>query len=144
MTLTGDVAVTYHDVRTLRPGNTTTLPTSTWLTTSPRGGNRFGHEHAIAPVFDFLAAPDAGGAFLGDYEGLTTTGTTVPALFITSNSNQPNNRTDAFTAQLPTLNPDTGPADVTLPPALTTASAWPTGPRAASMAGNHLIPAAHR
>jgi len=57
------------------PGNTTTLPTSTWLTVSPRGGTRFGHERQIAPVFDFLAAPDAGGAFLGDYEGLVATAT---------------------------------------------------------------------
>ena len=34
----GDVGVTYYDLRKLRPGNTTTLPTSTWLTVSPRGG----------------------------------------------------------------------------------------------------------
>jgi hypothetical protein len=99
-------------VRTLRPGNVTTLPTSTWLTVSPRGGTRFGHERSIAPVFDFLAAPDAGGAFLGDYEGLAATGGDVRALFITTNSGQPDDRTDAYTVQLSTVDRVDGPATV--------------------------------
>ena len=55
----GDVGVTYYDIRTLKPGNTTTLPTSTWLTVSPRGGERFGRERRIAPAFDFLQGPRA-------------------------------------------------------------------------------------
>src|SRR5207302_88285 len=41
----GDVGVTYYDLRTLQPGNVTTLPTTTFLAVSPRGGKRFGgHE----------------------------------------------------------------------------------------------------
>ena len=107
VTAAGTVAVTYYDIRTLRPGNTTTLPTSTWLTESPRGGTHFTTERRIAPVFDFLSAPDAGGAFLGDYQGLAAVGNDVRALFITANSNQPNNRTDAFTIQTPALDPRT-------------------------------------
>jgi len=106
VTRSGDVAVTYYDVRTLRPGDTAALPTSTWLTVSPRGGTRFGHERSIAPVFDFLAAPDAGGAFLGDYEGLAATGEDVRALFITTNSGQPANRTDAYSVELSTFDRD--------------------------------------
>ena len=105
VTTAGTVAVTYYDIRTLRPGNTTTLPTSTWLTEAPRGGTHFDAERRLAPTFDFLAAPDAGGAFLGDYQGLTATGNDVRALFITANSNQPNNRTDAYTIQVPLLDP---------------------------------------
>jgi hypothetical protein len=95
----GDVGVTYYDVRTLRPGNTTTLPTSTFLTISPRGGRHFGHERQIAPVFDHLQAPNAGGFFLGDYEGLATFDDRFRALFVTTNTNQPNNRTDVYYGQ---------------------------------------------
>ena len=85
----------------LRPGNTATLPTSTWLTVSPRGGTRFGHERSIAPVFDFLSAPVAGGYFLGDYQGLTAVDGQFRALFVTANSGQPNNRTDVFYQEAP-------------------------------------------
>jgi hypothetical protein len=96
----GDVGVTYYDVRTLRPGNTTTLPTSTWLTISPRGGQRFGHERQIAPVFDLLRAPVARGFFLGDYQGLASFDDRFRALFVATNSDEPDNRTDAFYSQL--------------------------------------------
>jgi hypothetical protein len=90
----GTVGVTYFDLRTLLPGNTTTLPTSTWLTVSPRGGQRFDRERRIAPVFDHLVAPDAGGVFLGDYQGLTSFDGEFRPLFVTTNSGQPDNRTD--------------------------------------------------
>ena len=89
-----------RDVRTLTPGTTTTLPTSTWLTVSPRGGQHFDRERRLAPVFDFLQAPNANGFFLGDYEGLATFGEQFRALFVTTNSGQPNNRNDVFYVQL--------------------------------------------
>jgi hypothetical protein len=92
----GDVGVTYYDLRTLPPGETATLPTSTWLTVSPRGGTRFGHERRIAPVFDHLQAPVARGYFLGDYQGLTASGDAFRAMFVTTNSNRPQNRTDVY------------------------------------------------
>jgi hypothetical protein len=57
----GDVRFTYDELRTLQPGNTTKVPTSTWLTVSPRGGQKFDDERRIAPVFDLLQAPNAGG-----------------------------------------------------------------------------------
>ncbi|HKT06223.1 MAG TPA: sialidase family protein [Rugosimonospora sp.] len=94
--LDGTVGVSYYDLRTLQPGNTTTLPTSTWLATSAGGGQRFDRERPIAPVFDWLAAPRAGGFFLGDYEGLAAEGTGFRALFVTANSDQPDNRTDVY------------------------------------------------
>jgi len=96
----GDVGITYYDLRTLRPGNTTTLPTSTWFTVSPRGGTRFGHERLIAPVFDHLLAPNAGGFFLGDYQGLVAFDETFRALFVATNAGMPGNPTDAFYAQI--------------------------------------------
>lgn len=94
VTRDGDVGVTYYDVRTLRPGNVTTLPTAAFLTISPRGGKRFGHERQISPIFDHLQAPNARGFFLGDYEGLATVDDKFRAVFVTTNRNQPNNRTD--------------------------------------------------
>ncbi len=46
----GIVAVTYYDFRNLATGNTTTLPTDYWLTTSGNGGLSFGGEvHLPAP-----------------------------------------------------------------------------------------------
>jgi hypothetical protein len=90
----GDVGVTYYDLRTLKPGNKTTLPTSTWLTVSPRSGSRFGHERQIAPVFDLLRAPNARGYFLGDYQGLTALDDTFRSVFVTANDNGSDNRTD--------------------------------------------------
>lgn len=71
---TGTVSITYYDVRDLKPGNTTTLPTSTWLYSFPRGHQHDAVERRIAPDFDWLLAPDAGGHFLGDYEGLAASG----------------------------------------------------------------------
>lgn len=117
VTSRGTVAITYYDIRTLRPGNTTTLPTSTWLTESPRGGMHFDAERRIAPTFDFLSAPEARGAFLGDYEGLAAAGNDARALFITANSNQPDNRTDAYTIQVPLLDPRADAIEPTLTPA---------------------------
>jgi hypothetical protein len=102
----GDVGVTYYDLRTLQPGNTTTLPTSTWLTVSPRGGQKFDEERRIAPVFDFLQAPDAGGLFVGDYQGLTTFDDRFRAMFVTTNSGQPSNRTDVHYGQFRSIEAD--------------------------------------
>ena len=96
----GVVGVTYYDIRTLQPGNTTTLPTSTWLATSPRGGEHF-TERRIAAPFDLLSAPNAGGFFVGDYEGLSPDGSGFRPLFVEANSGQPANPTDAFTGWFP-------------------------------------------
>jgi hypothetical protein len=96
----GDVGVTYYDLRTLTPDNTTTLPTTTFLAVSPRGGTRFGgHERQIAPAFDMLQAPFAGGFFVGDYEGLAAFDDRFRALFVATNANMADNRTDVFFAQ---------------------------------------------
>jgi hypothetical protein len=120
---TGQVGITYYDIRTLRPGNTTTLPTSTWLTVSPRGGTHFDRERRIAPVFDFLAAPNASGFFVGDYEGLAAVGDGFRPLFVTTNSGQPGNRTDVQTGQFNTaVDPDWSlvqPAPAAAGPAIT-------------------------
>ncbi|HKN53954.1 MAG TPA: sialidase family protein [Amycolatopsis sp.] len=94
----GTVGVSYYDLRDLRPGNTTTLPTATWLTTSRRGGEHFGEERRLAPDFDALLAPNAGGFMVGDYEGLAAAGRTFRPLFMATNTGSPANTTDIFTA----------------------------------------------
>jgi hypothetical protein len=100
VTRNGDVAVSYYDLRSLTPGNTTTLPTDTWLAVSPPGGRSFTRERRLAPTFDHLQAPLAGGYFLGDYQGLTASGDRFRALFVTTNTGQPGNRTDVWFTQV--------------------------------------------
>ena len=94
----GTVAVTYYDFRNLAAGNTATLPTDVWLTTSTNHGASFGNETHIAGSFDMLIAPFAGGFFVGDYEALTTIGTTFEPFFVQTNDDNTSNRTDVFTA----------------------------------------------
>jgi hypothetical protein len=96
----GTVGVTFYDLRNLAAGNTTTLPTDFWLKTSPRGGASFATETHVAGSFDMFAAPQAGGFFVGDYEGLATAGTAFQPFFVQTNctdSNCTSNRTDVFT-----------------------------------------------
>jgi photosystem II stability/assembly factor-like uncharacterized protein len=73
----GTVAVTYYDLRDLPSGDTTTLPTTTWLTTASGPNSAFGGERQLGSVFDLMRAPNAGGLFLGDYEGLADRGAAV-------------------------------------------------------------------
>ena len=92
----GAVAVTYYDFRNLAAGNTTTLPTDYWLTTSPAGGGSFGNEQHLGGPFDMRTAPNAGGFFVGDYEGLDAAGATFKPLFVMANDGNLANRTDVF------------------------------------------------
>ena len=93
----GTVNVSYYDLRHLQPGNTTTLPTSTWLLTFPFGDLAHPQERQIAPDFDWLFAPNAGGHMLGDYEGIANSGLFgVQPVFVTT-ANAPSDPTDVFT-----------------------------------------------
>jgi hypothetical protein len=71
----GRVGLTYYDFRNLAPDNTTTLPTDIWFKSAPRGGSLVtATETHVTGPFNFLEAPDAGGSFLGDYQGLVAAG----------------------------------------------------------------------
>lgn len=94
----GTVAVTYYDMRNLAAGNTATLPTDYWRTTSSDGGKSFGNETHLAGSFDMKTAPVAEGFFIGDYEGLDARGTAFLPFFIQTNSGDLSNRTDVFAA----------------------------------------------
>jgi hypothetical protein len=94
----GTVAVTYYDFRRLGT-ETATLPTDYWITTSTNHGATFGNEQHIAGPFDMKTAPNAGGFFVGDYEGLAAAGTTFVPFYVAANSGNLNNRTDVFAAR---------------------------------------------
>jgi hypothetical protein len=91
----GTVGVTYYDFRSLTT-ETTTLPTDYWFTSSSNHGGSFANEAHIAGPFDMLTAPNAGGFFTGDYEGLDTSGTTFKPFVVLANSGNTSNRTDVF------------------------------------------------
>ena len=96
----GTVGVTYYDFRNLAAGNITTLPTDYWFTSSTNHGASFGTETHIAGSFDMLNAPFAGGFFVGDYEAMTTIGTTFQPFFVQTNGENTSNRTDVFTISI--------------------------------------------
>ena len=133
----GDVGVTYYDLRTLSPGNTTTLPTTTWLTLSPRGGTRFGHEQPIAPSFDLLLAPNALGYFLGDYQALVANGESFRPFFVATNASSPVNPTDVFFEQVRSLDGAERAEAVAWPQSAGSTSAPALARSAARLAGRH-------
>lgn len=93
---TGAVGVTYYDFRNLAPGNTATLPTDIWFTSSSNGGASFGNEKHLAGPFDMKTAPVARGFFLGDYTGLDAVQTNFITLYSQTNSGNTANPTDVF------------------------------------------------
>jgi BNR repeat-like domain len=97
----GTVGVTFYDFRNLAAGNTTTLPTDYWLVTSTNHGASFGGEVHLAGPFDMKTAPVAGGFFVGDYEGLDTSGARFVPFFVQANSGNLSNRTDVFATFVP-------------------------------------------
>jgi hypothetical protein len=122
----GTVAITYYDLRYLRPGNTTTLPTAMWYLTFDRSG-RFSAERRISRVFDWLQAPYAGwGHFLGDYEGIAVDGRGFRPILAETNDAAPRDSTDAFSGVLPPNGPSARP-----PAAATTAALVPPPGRTA-------------
>jgi hypothetical protein len=102
------VAVTFYDFRNAQAGNTTTLPTDYFATFSEDRGASFEDEQHIAGPFNMLAAPNARGFFVGDYEGLAALGESFVAVFAQTNcadnscaATQPGtNPTDIFAAQV--------------------------------------------
>ena len=97
----GTVAVQYYDFRNdsaATPG----LTTDTWIIRSTDGGDTFpaANEEAVGDPYDMRQAPDAGGYFVGDYEGLDWAGGGLKPgfkpFFVRTNDAMPANRTDVF------------------------------------------------
>ena len=79
---------------------TATLATDYWATFSTDGGASFGDETHIAGSFDMLTAPNSGGYFLGDYQGLAAAGDGFISFFVQAASGSAANRTDAYASLL--------------------------------------------
>ncbi len=96
----GTVGVTYYDFR--NPDSSTVgQPTNYWFTSSTNSGVTFGGEERITPTsFDMLNAPNAGGLFLGDYQGLAANGTAFVPFFVQTNDENTSNRTDVFATSI--------------------------------------------
>jgi hypothetical protein len=84
----GNIAVTYYDSGSLSSTNTTTWPIDYKVIYSKDGGAHFTAPQEVAGPFDLMSAPVARGLFLGDYEGLQSTGIkSFIAMFVTTNCN---------------------------------------------------------
>ncbi len=99
----GEVGVAYYDLRDLAATNTTTLPTNLWAKVSTNHGASFGSDIHLAGPFNDLVAPFAGGYMLGDYSGLTASGTAFGPFFVQTNCQdtscaEPNDPTDVFSS----------------------------------------------
>jgi hypothetical protein len=103
----GNIAVTYYDSGSLSATNTSTWPVDYKVTYSTDGGTTFSAGKEVAGPFDLMSAPVARGFFLGDYEGLQSTGTkSFIAMFVMTNCNL--NPSDPNAA--PVGNDECGPA----------------------------------
>ncbi|MGB0134467.1 sialidase family protein [Dokdonella sp.] len=96
----GKVGVTYYDFRSNTSDNSTLL-TSIWLTQSDDGLNW--SENQVAGPFDLSEAPLAAwgpttGYFLGDYQGLASSGSVFVPFYSRSGTGGNTNRTDIFAA----------------------------------------------
>jgi hypothetical protein len=67
----GQVAVLFQDFRNLGHAPATVLPTDTWVRVADDASLDFNHETHAAGAFNILAAPQAGGFFVGDYDSIT-------------------------------------------------------------------------
>jgi hypothetical protein len=93
----GTVGVTYYDFRnnTGAPG----LTTDYWFVSCAADcadASSWGGEQHVAGPFDEEQAADAGGYFLGDYEGMVTIGNTFGPFFVQAVSRAANDPSDVF------------------------------------------------
>ena len=91
----GTLAVTYYDFRNNTPAPATDLKTDYWLVhCHPPGcqnaGNWHDEKRLTDTSFDMRQAPDAGGFFTGDYEGLASAGNAFTPFFSQTHGTDPN------------------------------------------------------
>jgi hypothetical protein len=77
----GRVGIVYYDLRDDTSAKDASLITTEWLTVSTDGGQTFGASRRLTPDFDQTASPNAGGFFLGDYQGLAAAGSSFQPFF---------------------------------------------------------------
>jgi hypothetical protein len=94
----GTIGVTYFDFRS-NTSDPSTLFTDYWLARSTDGGATW-RESRVAGPFDLAIAPNAGGLFLGDYQGLVAAGGGFVPFYATVNTGDLANRTDVFASSV--------------------------------------------
>jgi hypothetical protein len=77
----GRVGVLYYDLRFDVSPRDGMYTTTEWIAFSTNGGRTFGTSRRVSPNFDHALAANAGGFFLGDYQGLGVTGDTFIPFF---------------------------------------------------------------
>jgi hypothetical protein len=95
----GTIGISYFDFRSNTPE--ASLLTDYWLLQSSDGVTW--RESRIAATFDYGTAPVARGLFLGDYMGLTSSGTTFIPVYGLTNPGDLTNRTDIFATRQSTV-----------------------------------------
>ena len=97
MSSTGQLGLTWYDFRKDDPA-TAALTTDVWFRTVSATGSHISDEQHLSGPFNFAAAPDAGGRFVGDYQGMTSIGSRFQPFFAITNCllSCPANRTDIF------------------------------------------------
>ena len=97
----GTLGVSYYDLRN-RPAGSAALTTDAWLATCITGcasGGQWRETHLGGP-FDAAKAPNSGGAFLGDYQGLTGVGPgRFRAFFVEADPGTSDDPTDVFSTE---------------------------------------------
>jgi hypothetical protein len=94
----GRVAVSYYDFRNDVAGDAP-LSTDYWVAHSHDGGRTFpaADENRMTPAsFDMRSAPVARGYFVGDYTGLSHTGSRFDTLYVVANQGNAANPTDVL------------------------------------------------
>jgi hypothetical protein len=97
----GTLGVGYYDLRN-RPVGSTAITTDAWLATCPAPCGEAGvwREAHLGGPFDAAKAPDAGGPFLGDYEGLAGVGPgRFHAFFVEADPGTSDDPTNVFSTQ---------------------------------------------
>ena len=94
----GLVGLTWYDFRHDDP-TTKQLTTDVWFRSLNATGTRLSAEKHLSGPFNFAAAPDAGGRFLGDYQAMASIGSRFYPFFAITNClvSCPANRTDIVT-----------------------------------------------
>jgi hypothetical protein len=90
----GTIGITYFDFRS-NTTDSSTLFTDYWLVRSNDGGATW-RESRVAGPFDLGTAPNAGGLFLGDYQGLGAVGTEFVPFYAAVNTGDLADRTSVF------------------------------------------------
>ena len=98
----GRVGIVYYDLREDTSTKDNAFLTTEWFTTSEDGGRTWSASERVTPTFDHAAAAQAGGFFLGDYQGLDAAGDVFQPFFGANLAIQANGLlgSDVFTTRI--------------------------------------------